>query len=196
MTFKIYYQRVFTTPPSNINLTLVSQSQAPSLPITVYENGNIPIFGFSLVEDPEEIHVLAMMLMPAYFEETEGEEIHGLFLFPIGKRGKAEEFLKDFGTGAFGCPKPIRMPGTEGYFSFNRQRFYPFLMTDFTVGYYVRDEVPQGGEAPEWPKPSDEGDLVEIGVSIDHPITFDPTLGLYMTRGAHIAFKPRTSQDL
>jgi hypothetical protein len=143
-----------------------------------YSSGPFQLLGFDTpgLRDPSEFKVLATMLIPKYFEQVHySHEIHGHVLISIGRDDQARLFFADLAHGSHGCPKLVPMEGTQ-FFTFNRMRFYPFIMTDFTVGYYVKDSPPQG-------RPDDN--LLSGKLAIDYPIQYDSTLGLYVTRGAH-----------
>ncbi len=142
------------------------------------------------------------MILPGFFKEV-GQDVRKLFLLRTGitekecRVNKRYEFYIDMlSKGAQGCPIPILLrPGesesakkgkkySRNYFTFNGMRFYPFLMREHTVGYYVCDE---GATKYHWPKfhPKDPG------IALDYPVVYDATLGLFLTRGAtYIAHKP------
>lgn len=145
------------------------------------------------------------MILPDFFEEIKKEkkgDVRRLFLLRTGVTekecapNKRIKFFKDtLENGPMGCPIPILMkPGPPrrnpkeyslNYFTFNNNRFYPFLMREFTVGYYVCDE---NAKKYYWPKfhPDDPG------IALDYQVIYDPTLGLFVTRGAHyVCYSPQ-----
>lgn len=136
---------------------------------------------------PDAQIIVVPMTIPAFFYEIptspggDKKEIHGLFLVSIGNSpSEANAFIMDKGVGKYGCPRRLLVaPGKES-FSFNRMLFYPFVMTDFSVGYYICDVT--ASEPTKWPAYS----AAEKGVSINFPVTYDATLGLYVTRDAHV----------
>lgn len=156
----------------------------PSYKLKSYSSGPFQLLGFDTdgLKDPSEVKVLATMLIPKYFDQVvalgpgNAHEIHGHVLISIGVEAQAKSFLEDRAHGSHGCPKLVEMGGMLRYFTFNTMRFYPFIMTDFTVGYYVRDRF-----TPSNP----EEDPMKQDIAIDYPIQYDATLGLYVTRGAH-----------
>ena len=136
--------------------------------------------------------VISNMIIPAFFDQAprlangDKTEIHGLFLINLGESAdKAKSFVEDKEIGPYGCPKRLlTLGGDKAYFTFNNQRFYPFIMTDFTIGYFVCDGKNASGHRPPlaWPDYSEN----EIGIALDAPLTFDATLGLLITRQARV----------
>lgn len=112
--------------------------------------------------------------------------------------------------GQFGCPELLHLPtefslvqtaarksnknkqkgGVLGHFTFNGMNFYPFLMIDYTVCYYVCD----AGGTYDWNRRPDgtfkTPSEIFPNVAIDAPISYDATLGIYLTRAAHLAPDP------
>ncbi|HMJ70796.1 MAG TPA: hypothetical protein VK508_17965 [Cyclobacteriaceae bacterium] len=112
--------------------------------------------------------------------------------------------------GEFGCPTLLELPsdfsliqttgkktnykkakGILGSFTFNQMSFYPFLMIDYTVCYFACD----AGGSFDWNYRPD-GTLKQRrneffpNVAIDAPVTYDATLGIYVTRSAHLVPDP------
>jgi len=184
MDIKIYFRRPkLTELPETISVTEAGNVLS-DYALKNYTSGTFELRAFdtNVFRNDLQIKVQATMLIPRYFEEVQNNElpgeIHGQFLIPIGTQEIARLFLLDLAHGSHGCPTLVVMGGSKKFFSFNNMRFYPFIMTDFTVGYYVRDTPPAGN--PEWPDdyPSQKN------IAIDYPIYYDATLGLYITRGA------------
>lgn len=189
-----------STPPRPKSFSLnQTASVLPLYDLFEYDMSGIPVYAFAYqINDPNANFALASMCIPAYFDQarTSGsvkQETQGIFLINMGEVAYIKPFFEDIKIlGPFGCPKRVLTSNTgasgqpiEEYFTFNKMRFYPFIMTDFTVGYYVCDAgVVVGNAQPRnaWPPYS----AIEHGVSLDHPLAYDPTLGLYMTRAAHI----------
>ena len=136
--------------------------------------------------------VAVPMILPAFFEEIgmkgNKKDVRKLFLLRTsateGDHKSRIDFFNDKGLGPHGCPAAILVrteankdSESRNYFSFNNMRFYPFLMRELTVGYYVCDE---GATSCHWPK-YQKGDK---GVALDYPVAYDATLGLFTTRGA------------
>jgi hypothetical protein len=116
--------------------------------------------------------------------------------------------------GQFGCPTLLHLPkdislvqtsspgsaslpkGILGCFTFNGMSFYPFLMIDYTVCYFACDT----GGAFDWNYRSNgklKTRLDEFfpNVAVDSPITYDATLGIYITRSARLAADPKPIRD-
>jgi hypothetical protein len=157
-------------------------------------------FGFADdLANPKSELVLATMLIPKYFDQNAlNKDIHGLFVLSVGIKDpkpanqglSAKAFVDDKTVGQFGCPRRILKQADEkSYFTFNNMRFYPFVNTDFTVGYYICDH--SAGKRPRLAWPNYEP--IEDGVALEYPVQFDATLGLYMTRASHIAFPEQPS---
>lgn len=172
----------------------------PAFDIYLYKLRGLSVYGFKYqIEDPNANFVLASMTIPAYFEEArvvnrKKVDTHGLFLIDMGENpDDLKEFFEDVKIfGSYGCPKRVITSAddkyknaSQEYFTFNRMRFYPFILPDFTVGYYACDDCGMGKNPQPrnaWPRYR----RVEYGVALDAPVTFDPTLGIYLTRAAHI----------
>lgn len=145
--------------------------------------------------DPRSELVITTMIVPKYFDQNGTSDIHGLFILSAGLKDpanpaiSAKAFVDDKTVGQFGCPKRIlKQPDEKSYFTFNHMRFYPFINTDFTTGYYICDDAPQGKISRHaWPN----YDITEDGVALQYPVQFDATLGLYMTRAAIIEYPPQ-----
>ena len=186
MILNIYYSRADIEnriPSAQIN-ALKTSEKLPYFKLNEYSGSGLKMFGFEngLVGDSEHVTVLTNMLIPRYFENTIGQDVHGLFLAQIGLPQMAHDFVDDLlSLGRFGCPKRIVIDtnSSKDHFKFNRMRFYPFIMPDFTVGFYICDE---GTPELHWPPYTP----TERGVALDYPVTYEPTLGLYMTRSSHI----------
>ena len=177
----------------NVSKSLTANERATVMTdygLKSYSIGELDFYAFADHLKETSSIVISSMTIPAFFDQCQ-QEIHGLFLFSLGETyTQAKSFIDDKGIGAWGCPKRLLLqPGDKGYYTFNNMRFYPFLMTDFTVGYYVCDNgnTPgYGGPRYAWRDYVPE----ELGVALDYPLTYDPTLGLYITRGAHIEYPP------
>jgi hypothetical protein len=172
----------------------------PIVDLYEYDLMGMPVYAFAYqLEIPGSSFVLTPMSIPAYFEEAQvvdGERVdtQGLFLISMGNDPTyTKDFILDRKIfGPYGCPKRVLTSTTnsakgriEVFFTFNKMRFYPFILPDFSVGYYVCDgqkgpnnSEPRGAWRPYSPD--------EDGVALDAPVTYDPTLGLYITRAAHI----------
>jgi hypothetical protein len=103
--------------------------------------------------------------------------------------------------GEFGCPLTLHIPkdaklqqsrrrGDDdevlGYFTFNGMRFYPFLMIDYTVCYFICD----AGSPYDWNRHPDgrvkkPWEIYPL-VALDAPVSYDATLGIWATRSAHL----------
>ncbi|MEQ8530348.1 MAG: hypothetical protein RIB86_00720 [Imperialibacter sp.] len=201
-TIKLYAKKDdFTSLPPKSTAISITETAAviPAYDIHEYNLAGLSIYGFSYqVNCVDSNLALASMTIPAYFEEArvvngKRVDMHGLFLVNMGdSAGYLKEFFEDKRIfGPFGCPKRVLAKAGNGtgvskeYFTFNNMRFYPFILPDFTVGYYVCDGAvpPRGGEPRgAWRPYSPDED----GVALDAPVTYDPTLGLYITRASHI----------
>jgi hypothetical protein len=176
-------------------------------PITITETGDVlkeyglktytfnglKLYAFADdLANPKSELVLTTMSIPKYFDQNGQKDIHGLFILSVGlkdanvPRLSAKAFVDDKTIGQFGCPKRIlKQPDQKSYFTFNHMRFYPFINTDFSTGYYVCDDGPVGKQPRlAWPN----YDLTEEGVAIEYPVQFDATLNLYMTRSSRIEY--------
>ncbi|CAD5253813.1 MULTISPECIES: hypothetical protein [unclassified Imperialibacter] len=193
-TINVYLKRndlIDRRPPVSLNIT-PSVDLIPRYGLKEYNLGNMSVLSF---EDHilEGRHmVFTNMIIPAFFDQSpmaangSKTEVHGLFLINLDNSGdKAKAFVEDKEIGPFGCPKRLlTQEDDKAYFTFNNQRFYPFIMTDFTVGYYVCDGKAATGSQPPlaWPDYSE----YEIGIALDSPLTYDATLGLFITRQARV----------
>jgi hypothetical protein len=188
MTLDIYYSRdkILTSTPSIRVDATVGSSRLPYFKLKEYNVSGLTAFAFEngLVFDGNHVTVLTNMLIPGYFANSGGTDIHGLCLAQLGLPPDAKAFVEDIlSLGRFGCPKRLVMsdPATKDHFKFNRMRFYPFIMTDYNIGYYVCDE---GNPQHHWP----DYNPAEKGVALDYPVAYEPTLGILMTRAAHIEY--------
>jgi len=172
----------------------------PAVDLYEYDILGMPVYAFAYQLKIENANfVLTPMTIPAYFGESqvsEGEKVdtQGLFLINMGSN---TTYLKDFILdkrifGPYGCPKRVLTSELSSdnkpiqvFFTFNKMRFYPFILPDFTIGYYVCD----GQKGPNDSEPRGAWrryDEAEDGVALDAPVVYDPTLGLYITRASHI----------
>jgi hypothetical protein len=172
----------------------------PEIDLYEYDLNGMPVYGFAYqINNPKANFALTPMTIPGYFREApkvngEGVDTHGLFLINLGEDlEQVIKFLQDkLIFGAYGCPKRILTSASNDagediqvFCNFNKMRFYPFILPDFSVGYYVCDgqNRPDGSEPKGAWRPYDPK---EHGVALDAPVTYDPTLGLYITRASHI----------
>lgn len=150
-----------------------------------YTFNGLSAFCFDDHLDTSSCMVFTNILIPGYFDQVP-HEIQGLFLVNLGNSiHKVNSFIEDKEIGSHGCPKRLlTQPAEKGYFTFNKMRFYPFIMTDFSIGYYVCDGKSAPNHQPPlaWPDYSED----EIGIALDYPLTYDATLGIYLTRNARV----------
>ena len=175
---------------------LIGDAILPEFDLHECDLGGIPVYGFAYqINDPNAHLVMASMTIPYYFDDMSGDgikrdTIQGVFLISFGENiQNVSAFVNDAKVfGPYGCPKRVLTTKRfKSFFSFNGMRFYPFVMPNFTTGYYICD-AGDGSTIPRqaWP----EYDEKEDGVALDAPVVFDPTLGLYSTRSSHI--EPRS----
>jgi hypothetical protein len=183
------------TPPITAIKSVISE-----IDLYEYDMNGMPVYGFAYqIDNPKANFALTPMTIPGYFKEApkvkgEGVDTHGLFLINLGEDLELViKFLEDaLVFGPYGCPKRILTSTTNDagqdiqvFCNFNKMRFYPFILPDFSVGYYVCD----GQKGPNNSEPRGawrDYDPKEDGVALDAPVTYDPTLGLYITRASHI----------
>ncbi len=188
-------------PDGKVKPVTLEMETGPELPINdpgmicecSYEGIKFCHFENTLKDD---VTLMAVpMILPGFFHGI-GPDIRRLFLLRTGvtesgrKKNKITDFFLDkLAAGPHGCPTPILMNQSHytdrngkkysyNFFTFNHMRFYPFLMREFVVGYYVCDE---NAKHLHWPK-FNPG---HVGIALDYPLAYDPTLGLFVTRGAH-----------
>jgi hypothetical protein len=138
----------------------------------------------------------------------------GLFIlkqYPTYRRNKSgivnNSQLECKKRGEFGCPLLLQLPPNPrvtntsrvpkpkevlGYFTFNGMRFYPFIMIDFTVCYYVCDAL--GPFDWNYHKNGKLKKAHEIlpAIALKSPVSYEPTLGIWMTRSAELVEMPPT----
>ncbi|MEI9918403.1 MAG: hypothetical protein WDO14_06320 [Bacteroidota bacterium] len=171
--------------PTQIVLTEV-QTILREYDLKSYTNGQYKFYAFTDDLSADDECVITPFLIPKYFDQnTTGTDIHGMFIVSIGlaSRNPAAHFVADKTVGQFGCPKRVlKKQSDKSFFTFNNMRFYPFVNTDFTIGYYICDNSTPIEPRHAWPLYV----AIEDGVSLDYPMQYDATLGLYLTRAAHI----------
>jgi len=193
-TFKLYLGREQLSSGLSKEITPVKKSDLlTDYDLASYTLGDLDVFGFSDHITSAAHLVLVNMTIPAFFDQSvvygAKKEIHGLFMISLGDSYPlTKDFVEDNAIiGQFGCPKRVLLQsGKKSYFTWNKMRFYPFVMTDFSAGYYVCDDAGSSSAGYLWPDYNSE---TEKGVALDYPVTYDPTLGLYITRAAHIELK-------
>lgn len=193
-------------PDGKVKAVTLEMETGPGPPIN--DPGNICECSFAGIKFchfkntiKEGVTLMAVpMILPAFFKEIgqgkNKQDVRRLFLLRTGVTekdcapNKRKDFFKDIlVNGPMGCPIPILMKPdhytdrngkkcSPNFFTFNNNRFYPFLMREFTVGYYVCDE---NATKDHWP----EFDPKDPGIALDYPLIYDATLGLFVTRGAH-----------
>lgn len=106
------------------------------------------------------------------------------------------EFFTDLKSiGKWGCPQRVLLgvdkksklgsgkkmkSFSNDCFIFNNMRFYPFITKEFLIGYFICDL----NSKDRWKVYSRR----EKGIALDDPLMYDPTLGLLVTRGAHVTY--------
>lgn len=189
ITIKLYHESADIKSLAAGTDTLISEDKMvlEDFGLKRYNLGSLKVHAFDDHLTPNAPMVLATMFIPGFFDQVPRDgtdnisDIHGNFLFKLGAtvaEGKA--FVADKGHGSFGCPTRLLFSAEFDCFSFNRMRFYPFIMPDYSIGYYVCDGT--ASEPIKWPA----YDPQEVGVALHYPLTYDATLGIYLTRGAHI----------
>lgn len=184
--------------PTKLKLTKMAEDDMDMpLPegISCYTTpGGICVHAFDAQLKPNCYVWMVDMNLPSFFNEISGagidSGIQGLFLVGLSDNYRTPDLYNDKQHGDNGCPEGIDVgdlsgntikkssPGyTKNRFTFNHMSFHPLIMIDSTIVYYVCD---QGG-------PNDWPDNAYIGqVAVDQPIVYDATLGLYITRAAHL----------
>lgn len=190
---RVFLDRSKMTLPyaASLQITPVEDVVLPEYSLRKYKYNDLILYGFEDQLKSDEFFVIAPMLIPNFFNEVPEDslrrktDIHGLFLISVGANDElAQNFGDDHGRGREGCPYRVLHGGSKDYFTFNKMMFYPFLMNDFTIGYYVCDDKCGSKSDNAWPPYS----IHEVGIAVESPITYEATLGLYTTRSASIAF--------
>jgi hypothetical protein len=139
-------------------------------------------------KDSGHLH-MAHMHIPSYLSLMDKNQtgICELFLLRVG--GDLLGFTHDKAKGQFGCPQRVLMNSTDqslstyGFhcFEFAGMHFYPFITREYVVCYYICDA---GSKEYDWQEQRDFEKL--FSVAVNHPITYDATLGLFVTRSAQL----------
>jgi hypothetical protein len=188
---KIPNHRQPIAPRFLAKISQITQGVNPEFPtnpmIGKYLFERTEVFGFKdLLDDPEsnDEFVVVSMLVPSYFEYKTGKpfgaELSGLFIIKVMGQFNGIYDYEDKQYGQYGCPQRLSIGPSEA-FTFNDMEFFPFMMRDLSVGYYVCDS---GSSAYSW-----KGKKL-YNVALDAPLAYDATLGIYVTRGAHLVADP------
>jgi hypothetical protein len=159
----------------------------------------VELYGFTGAMQENETYYMAQMPIKPYFKEVQPglTDFNALFLIYLGPYKTVKHDRIDKARGQFGCPlrivmdtqttKEKRTPFTS--FEFNGMNFYPFLLREFTVCYYVCDKH---SREYDWKRKYGDEFYNMYSVGVNHPIQYDATLGLFVTRSAEL--KPRQSK--
>lgn len=151
--------------------------------------------------------VFTTMHVPHYFRGMDPTRsgLNGIFMVPLagGLVSMMEKIAADVlapdevnAVGRQGCATRILMnavpsQGSEmekdkqrklNAFEFNGMRFFPFMLREFTVCYYVADKDGRLDWFVRYKKDFDE----RFYVSVEERIVYDTTLGIFTTRGADL----------
>jgi hypothetical protein len=135
-------------------------------------------------------YIMAAMYLPGYLNLN--EEVRGVFLLRTQSNvdWKLSDFTDDKSIGRHGCATRIytgtqmvtTATGTELRhvgFEFNRMRFYPFLLRNLTVAFFVTDK--NSDDDKIWYR-----DANRDGVAIQAQIQYNTTLDIFETRYAEL----------
>lgn len=128
--------------------------------------------------------VLAHMQIPSFFTVANPAltPVTGLFLIDLGLGLENIVGNDDKGRGREGCPTRVLM-GVRNCFAFNGMNFYPVMMRDFSIVYYVCDSA---SKEYDWVEKHASDFQKRFAVAVQHTITYDATLGIYVTRNADL----------
>lgn len=189
-----------------LNLRISETSKKDSLICKCKHEGFSFYYFRDMIKAGETLMAVPMVL-PNYFEQIEKvnegasdeasrkRDVRALFLLRTGISQASPETISGFfgdilHHGNNNCPQLVRVTDeveddkvekkkySRGYFTFNKMRFYPFLMREFTVGYFVCDDH---AKKYHWPAYDPR---TYLGIGVDQPIVYESTLGLFVTRDA------------
>lgn len=181
------------TSPFKVDVTFLqdislSTDSTKKLPFSSFKTNLLPdleVYAFKDTIVDKGTYVLANIHVPNFFKETDPSQtgITGLFLVSLGD-GLDNIFDNSCkAVGRYGCPTRVVMATAKPSFSFAGMNFYPIMMRDMSVAFYVCDE---DSKKYDW-KLKHGTDFEKLfAVALDQPVSFDPTLGIYLTRGADL----------
>jgi hypothetical protein len=167
-----------------------SKDPSKTLPITLFklqQMAALELYAFkgSIAEGSD--YLLANIHLPNFLREMDANltGIAGLFLVSLGDG--IDNILDNTckAIGKHGCPTRIVM-GPLKAFSFNGMNFYPIMMRDFSIAFYICDA---DSKEYDWQKKHGTNFDKLFAVAVEYPIVFDATLGIYQTRGADLVPK-------
>ena len=155
--------------------------------LTSFEFDQLPgiqLYAFKDTVKEGEEYLLANMHLPNFLAGMDPllTGINGLFLISLG--GGSGNVMDNSckARGRQGCPTRILMGPIKSFY-FNGMHFYPMMMRDFSVAYYICDA---DSKEYDWQlKYGTEFDKL-FAVAVDFPIVNDATLGIYQTRAAEL----------
>ncbi len=203
MKIKLHYHRAQKLPiqkgilTSPFEVDVLPQGDLPNsrdpsktLPISLFklqEMADLELYAFkdSIIKENE--YLLANVHLPNFFSEMDASltGITGLFLVSLGDG--IDNILDNSckAIGRQGCPTRIVM-GSMKAFRFNGMNFYPVMMRDFSIAFYVCDA---DSKQYDWQLKHGTNFDKLFAVAVEFPIVFDATLGIYLTRGADLVPK-------
>lgn len=201
MKVNLHYRRpqrdvlASSSPSTPINLDITQTQQgiprrrAPTqiIPISTFKitqlNG-LEFYGFDGTIEEGGDYIIANMHIPNFLKQSDSDStgLNGAFLISLGDGFPNILDSNCKAVGRQGCPSRILMGATKSFY-FNGMNFYPFMMRDFSIGYYVCDA---DSLEYDWQKKHDTNFDKMFMVALNQQVTFDATLGIYQTRDADL----------
>lgn len=170
------------------SVSTVADGRGPGQLLDIVKFGQLPqleCYAFTGTLAQGKNFVLAHMQIPSFFDRANSAltPITGLFLIDLGLGLENIVGNNDKGRGRQGCPTRVVLGANLSFFYFNGMNFYPIMMRDFSIAYYVCDS---DSKEYDWTKKHGPDFHKMFAVAVQSAITYDATLGIYVTRNADL----------